>query len=65
MARPKTTKLIKQQLITTDPEVVKQFKKIVHMKRTTISGLLNQIMVEYIQTNADVIQQYDRIYHEE
>ena len=56
--------LTKQQIIKTTPELVTNIKKIAHMKRSTINGLLNQMLKEYIQSHQELIEQYNQIYPE-
>jgi predicted HicB family RNase H-like nuclease len=47
------------------PSLFKEFTKVAHMKRTSVNDLLNQLMTEYIEREAESIQQYNKTFEGE
>ncbi len=47
------------------PSLFKDFTKAAHMKRTSVNDLLNQLMAEYIEKEAETILQYNKTFEGE
>lgn len=47
------------------PSAIKDAKKIATMERTSVNDLINRLLEEYVASNADKIEQYNKIFGEE